>query len=104
ALLVVRALVAIERLTPAQAEARLTALVDSRELAALTAAVEKNPNKSGAYWNRAAWYAGKGRWQECARDHLARVELKPSDSLAWLPAATTLILAGDEGGYRALCR
>ncbi len=53
---------------------------------------------------RADWYACRGRWQECARDHLARLESHPREPcLVGMDAAAALILAGDLDEYRKLC-
>jgi tetratricopeptide (TPR) repeat protein len=76
---------------------------DARELAALTAAVKKDIRSADAYLARATWYARRGRWEECAQDHLACVELTPNDLHAWLAAGASLVLAGDLDGHRRLC-
>ncbi len=86
------------------ADAPGSPLDEAGELAALTANLEKEPNNAAGYYARATWYARLGRWQECARDMLARIELLPQDPVPWLPPAVALLLAGDVEGYRSLCR
>jgi tetratricopeptide (TPR) repeat protein len=103
-LLLPRALGDIEGLGAAEADARLTAKAEARELAALTAALETKADKAAGLADRAAFYACRGRWKECVRDHLARVALKPEDWLVWLPPAAALVLAGDAEEHRRLCR
>jgi len=77
---------------------------EAAELAALTAALEKDPKNAGVYFDRATWYARRGRWQECAKDFQARIELLPQDPIPWVPPAAAMLLAGDVEGYRGLCR
>jgi tetratricopeptide (TPR) repeat protein len=101
-LLLHRALMQIEGLGAAEAEARLTAMAEDSDLAALTVALETNTDKAAGYWARATFYASRGRWKECAADHQARVALKPGDWLAWLPPAAALVLAGDAEEHRKL--
>jgi hypothetical protein len=104
ALLLPRAMVQIEGLSAAEAEAKASALAEARELAALSAALEKNADKAAGYWNRATWYACRGRWKEAAKDWQARVLLNPKGSWDWLPPPPFWLMAEDVGEYRKLCR
>jgi serine/threonine protein kinase/tetratricopeptide (TPR) repeat protein len=101
-LLVKRALMRIEGRSAAEAEARLTALEDDRQLAILTAQAEKG-NKLFVHHARASWFACRGRWRESAKDLLAQIELNPKDFPALLAAAACLILGGDVDEHRKLC-
>jgi serine/threonine-protein kinase len=100
ALLLARALVQVEGLSAAEAEARLRARAEAHELAALTAAVEKSADKAPGHRDRATWYACRGRWKECAQDHLARVALMPQEASDWMAAPACWLLAGDVEEYR----
>jgi tetratricopeptide (TPR) repeat protein len=104
AVLLPRAMVQIEGLGPAEAEVRAAALVEAHELAALTAAVEKNAANGGAYWDRAAWYVCRGRWKEAAKDRLDWLERSAKDWWQWMPPTGALLMAEDVDGYRQLCR
>jgi serine/threonine protein kinase/formylglycine-generating enzyme required for sulfatase activity len=46
----------------------------------------------------------QAQWRESAKVHLAAVRSNPADRSAWIKAAPLLILAGDDEGYRQLCR
>ncbi len=82
--LVVQAMVRIEGAGAADAEARMTAWSEAHELAALTAALENNPDKGASLTNRANWYVCRGRWKEAAQDYLQRAEVDPRDAWHWL--------------------
>jgi len=102
-----RDLASRERQRPEEApvaDAPGSPLDEAGELAALTANLEKEPNNASGFYARATWYARRGRWQECAKDMLARIELLPQDPVPWLPPAVAMLLAGDTEGYRSLCR
>ncbi len=104
ALLFPRALARIEGLSAAEAEGRMSALVDARELAALATALEKNADKAAGHWDRAFWYACRGRWKEAAKDRLAWFERSQQGDWRWLPLAASWLMAEDRDEYCKLCR
>lgn len=74
------------------------------ELTRLSREIEQDA-QSVVTWNqRGALLARLGRWRECADDYLQAVKLQPANVHPWILAAPPLLLAGDEDGYRHLCR
>ncbi len=71
----------------------------------LTAAVQRNPKNMPRRWQRAEWYARHARWKEAASDY--KIFLKgelPANAWHWLHVAAVLAAAGDQDGYRWVCR
>lgn len=75
-----------------------------RELARLTRNVEADPASRVSYNSRGVYFARLGRWRESADDYLQAVKLDPTIHRPWGIAASALLLAGDQDGYRQHCR
>lgn len=74
------------------------------ELARLSREIEQDPQSVTAWNQRGALLARLGRWRESADDYVQAVQLQPASVHPWILAAPPLLLAGDEDGYRQLCR
>jgi tetratricopeptide (TPR) repeat protein len=83
----------------------LVRLADDAVLRRLTAAVERSPEEASKRWQRGAWHARHRRWKEAAADFTAARERQPTADALWcLHTAPALVAAGDDAGYRRLCR
>jgi WD40 repeat protein/serine/threonine protein kinase/tetratricopeptide (TPR) repeat protein len=67
-------------------------------------AIGLNPNDAAVWLEKAHLENSRGRWSEAAAAFVKALELDPSDLLTWFHAAPVLLLAGDEAGYRRVCR
>jgi WD40 repeat protein/serine/threonine protein kinase/tetratricopeptide (TPR) repeat protein len=74
------------------------------ELQRLTRDVEARPASNVKYNNRARFFARLGRWRESADDYLQALKLDPANRSQWGHAASALLMAGDEEGYRQHCQ
>lgn len=74
------------------------------ELDRLSEQIARHPDSVDRYIERGRYLARLGRWRESADDFVCVRQLTPQNQLTWLPAAATLILAGDDERYRTLCQ
>lgn len=85
-------------------DAIIKLLAINPELDRLSDEIKQHPNVAAGYTQRGWYYARLGRWRESADDLLRIHQLSPENHIAWMAAAPSLILAGDEAGYQQLCR
>jgi serine/threonine protein kinase/WD40 repeat protein/tetratricopeptide (TPR) repeat protein len=87
---------------------RFSTLLDQaqfqQELRRLNQELEAGPASAAIHHRRGVLFARRGRWREGADDYLQAVELDPANRLEWGVAASALLMAGDEEGYRRHCR
>jgi serine/threonine protein kinase/tetratricopeptide (TPR) repeat protein len=86
----------------AEAEEVLAAVVGDPP-AALAEAIQRQPEHSGKYLDRAAWYGGRGLWRKAAEDYAAAYRVQPG-AHEGMVLAIVLAQIGQADRYRDLCR
>jgi formylglycine-generating enzyme required for sulfatase activity/tetratricopeptide (TPR) repeat protein len=85
-----------------EATALLTAAA-GQPPAALSEAIQRNPDKADGYRNRASWFADRGLWKESIED-LAEAFRLESNTLTGMRIGILLLQTGEIDRYRAHCR